>query len=499
MTSSSSSTSSNSYEHLALHSRSRQRGGHKSGRGQEYRGDGKNRNYHIHEQERHHAGSRTTGNEVADPAWCCSSSSCYTSPPPHVNLSPEKKQHKENCGTELFFMYRSEPMQVYIEDTDAYGVVYNAKYISFYERALYEIRREYRNKEERNQHSSNRGERNDGISIGSSSFIGQSQSSMKQNKRIPPSIVLDTDEDFCLTALSDHHFKSSLSLGSRFIILAKLVLDDRNVACHDDYHEEIWSLQMQEYTENQDTSHSYNPLPSIILSKVINSATVTVSKGKHAAFRPSLQVVSPRTTNLPIQPLRSFQNTFIVHPDEFHIHLPNALPIRTVLNLFIRQNSIGIGGPVVLAELQEKYNFQYVVSSINHVNIYHAQAGGEDGAGRRSCSDHSSAFDEEKDQTLCIKPGMMVTVRSCVRVKRKGMILEFELQITANKKQGQCVVSPDGIPLKDHPQEYLLADGVVTYCAFDCAKRRPTSKVPKGVLEKFLPVGADIAAIQSKR
>jgi Predicted thioesterase len=489
--SSSSSTSSNSYEHLALHSSSRQRGEHKSGRGQESRGDGNNRNYHIHEQERHHAGSRTTGKDVADP-WCCSSSSCYTSPPSHVNLSPEKKQHKENYGTELFFMYCSEPMQVYIEDTDAYGVVYNAKYISFYERALYEIRREYRNKERRNQQSSNRGERNDGISIGSSSFIGQSQSSMKQNKRIPSSIVLDTDEDFCLTALSDHHFKSSLSLGSQFIILAKLVLDDRNVACHDNYHEEIWSLQMQEYTTVQDTSRTCDSSPSTILSKVVNSATVTVSKGKHAAFRPSLQVVSPRTTNLPIQPLRSFQNTFIVHPDEFHIHLPNALPIRTVLNLFIRQNSIGIGGPVVLSELQEKYNFQYVVSSINHVNIYHAPAGGEDGDGRR-CSDHSSAFDEEeKDQTFYIKPGMMVTVRSCVRVKRKGMILEFELQITA-KKQGQCVVvSPDGIPPKDHPQEYLLADGVVTYCAFDCAKRRPTSKVPKGVLEKFLPVGADI-------
>jgi acyl-CoA thioesterase FadM len=307
--------------------------------------------------------------------------------------------------------FKSEPMQLYIEDTDAYGVKYNGNYIRSYERALH-------------QHS----------------HINQNANFSKddecQQEKVP---MLIRDKNFHLTKVSRHKFKSSPTLGSSYYITGKLI--DVNVGIVDAHPEETWSLEMMHCDDiKTDTGKTklYNTAFVTITPSSntnIHASAISSSTDAIASFHPGTKAI--------------FQDAFTVHRDEFDVNMPNAIPIRTVLNLFERQRSNGLGGPQVLKQMQDEYNLLWVVTSIDDLNIHQSNG----------------------DGNVIVKPGMKVLVRSFFEVKRRGMILEFQ----------QEVVAVDD----DEDKEVILAQGCVTICAIDSIKGRPTNNIPQHVRDMF--------------
>lgn len=323
--------------------------------------------------------------------------------------------------------FKSPPMQLYIEDTDAYGVKYNGNYIRSYERALHQFHTQY-------------------------DYINVNGEEDDQQRHVP---LLMQDQDFHLTKVTRHKFKSSPTLGSSYYIVGRLLLDHDNADNADNaddakLQEETWSLEMlQCSTADADTdtnSDSDTDTPTPTPKPIIyNTAIVTI-----ASSTSSIPTTTSHTiTSTQATPTPTFQDTFTIHRDEFDIHMPNAIPIQTALNLFERQRSNGLGGPQMLKQMQEEYNLLWVVTSIDDLVIFPYIGNGN---GTRNAM---------------VRPGMQVVVRSFVKAKRRGMIIECQQEVVAT--------------FGTEKEEVTLAKGVVTICAIDSVKGRPTSNIPQHV------------------
>ncbi|GFH56851.1 hypothetical protein CTEN210_13327 [Chaetoceros tenuissimus] len=298
----------------------------------------------------------------------------------------------------------SEPMRLYIEDTDAYGVKYNGNYIRSYERALFQF---YQN--------------------------------INGNHDIDFANDLVNDEHFTLRKVTQHKFKSSPKLGAAYCIHGTLLKTCRET------REEVWSLEMIKQWDDEDNQNEEEERKEPI---VYNTAVVTIVPTKHTE---GLMVYSPKAEYHDVTP--TFQDEFTIHRDEFDIHLSNSIPIQTVLNLFERQRTNGLGGPDVLQKMQDEHNILWVVTSIDDLQIFH---------------------DTSED---LLKPGVKAIVRSYVDVKRRGMILDFHQQVVVKDKGDRESTEVES--------EFVVAEGRVTICAIDSEKKRPTSKIPTYVQELF--------------
>eukprot|EP00978_Attheya_sp_CCMP212_P010394 scaffold25190_cov53-Attheya_sp.AAC.2 len=218
----------------------------------------------------------------------------------------------------------SQPMQLYIEDTDAYGVMYNGNYIKSYERALHEFH---------TQAKQVNGSENNSPTTSSSS------------------VLLD-HTDFFLRHCTRHKFKSSPSLGSEYVIKGTMKQSVDGVDS-DDVHEETWSLEMVEYIDSEMDHNDKSP-------KIYNTATVTISTPTKTSPYISLFVAdkAPMLTK-----------AFTIHRDEFDVHMPGAIPLSTALNLFERVRSDALGGPDKLRQMQEDDNIIWVVTSVDDLQI----------------------------------------------------------------------------------------------------------------------------------
>ena len=320
-----------------------------------------------------------------------------------ANVSEEKaeitntttdKEYKNKVNKNIEFV--SEPMRLYIEDTDAYGVKYNGNYIRSYERALFQF---YQN--------------------------------INGNHQLDFVNDVINDQHFTLRKVTQHKFKSSPKLGAAYCIHGTLLKTCRET------REEVWSLEMIEQWNDKDNpkedEHRKKPI-------VYNTAVVTIVPTKSTS---DLNVYSPKAEYHHVAP--TFQDEFTIHRDEFDIHLSNSIPIQTVLNLFERQRTNGLGGPDILQKMQDEHNILWVVTSIDDLHIFHDASGD------------------------LLKPGVKAIVRSYVDVKRRGMILDFHQEVV----------------VKDDESEFVVAEGRVTICSIDSEKKRPTSKIPAYVQELF--------------
>eukprot|EP00977_Amphora_coffeiformis_P013554 scaffold3586_cov164-Amphora_coffeaeformis.AAC.5 len=144
--------------------------------------------------------------------------------------------------------FTSEPMKVYIEDTDAYGVVYNANYLKFYDRAL------------------------------------QMASSGSDSTLVP--------DDFCMVAVGHQKFRSSPALGDDFVVQGELI-------GMDDAQRQVWDLSMTSvdgkalyHTAEQvvvTTPHTTQWLPDVPAFTPIDDSSLTMTGGSStdsfAAYR----------------------------------------------------------------------------------------------------------------------------------------------------------------------------------------------------------------------
>jgi len=305
----------------------------------------------------------------------------------------------------------SQPMHLFIEDTDAYGVKFNSNYIRSYERALYRAHHDYARREEEEN------ENNDDNIIG----------------------ILRNNSDFCVSQVTAHKFKASPALGTQFIVNGKLISTTESSKM--DEQVESWSLEM---IEHQD-------LHPVEIPRVYNTAVVTISKpfkkgSKHSIIQP-FKVENGDNCVSKIT-LHS------VYRDELSdCHMPGALPIRSCLNLFERSRSLSID-PENLRKMLEEDNLLWAVISIDDLKI---------------------------DTRDLLQPGQDLTVRSYFTIKRKGMIVECQQEIIASiPTYGKDVDCND-----KKINKLVVAQGVVTLCAIDNVKRRPTSNIPDHVLALF--------------
>lgn len=338
----------------------------------------------------------------------------------------------KNAPAEQPTAFVTPRMQVYIEDTDAYGVMYNANYLRAYERALHLM-------------------------------------SLKQD---------DTDDDplpllnggalshagWFVLGVTDHRFKASPPLGGEYVISGELVEREcenegssRTGACV-----ETWKVEMK-----SPFSAEPNEKPT-----VYNTATITIASPTETGMLPpqyqpkSLPFVSTDsggpTVRARFQPFR----------DEFDPTLPHRMPLRNVLNLFERARSDFLGGPDELRKMEAEDNVVWVVTSVAGCELCNlGEAGWEE-------NDNEDLMGKEEGNELSLvqcSPGKSVTVKTSFVSKRSGMTLECN----------QMLLVPAWDDELSAYKNRRLAQGKISIMALDAKKRRPTRNIPQRFIDKL--------------
>lgn len=203
--------------------------------------------------------------------------------------------------------------QVFIEDTDAYGVVYNGNYLKFYERAL----QWFRSKEMSDR-------------VASDNTVP-----LKNNDNI-------VNDDWVLARLDKQKFKASPGLGDSYVISGTRL---EASAVH-----EVWKMEMSQ--------------PKNIADDIVyNTSIITIARD------PTVLPIPTRFDDAVGESIgNDAMNRFVVHRDELE-GLSGVLPLRSVLNYFERPRSNFFGGPSALRELQEEHNIIVVVTKIDQGSL----------------------------------------------------------------------------------------------------------------------------------
>jgi acyl-CoA thioesterase FadM len=205
--------------------------------------------------------------------------------------------------------FTTSPIPVYIEDTDAYGVIYNANYLRAYDRAI-------------------------------------------QSWNTPTKEPGQQNTNFIISKVESMKYKQSPMLGEKYVINGRpreLSSVSSSSSCHS--NPVVWDLTMT----SPDGSIVYN-----------------VAQGVHVmAMSPAQKrlkdVFTTGTVNGEEKASDFFQSVFtheyVTHRDEFDTNY--RIPLHTHLKYFERSRSDALGGPRSLRKLQEQENVLVVVTS-NH-------------------------------------------------------------------------------------------------------------------------------------
>lgn len=248
----------------------------------------------------------------------------------------------------------------YIEDTDAYGVMYNANYLRTYDRALH--------------------------------MMMTSQESKEKNPNNNCNGILNHD-GWCVTGMSNQRFKSGISLGSSFVVSGEL--EDQS----DDGFLETWNVQLTSV-----------PDPTEPELTIYNSAKLTIARPEKS----SISLVKPFEVE---KDSLTIENFHTVYRDEFDIHMPSHIPLRNVLNLFERERSDFLGGPDILRKMQDEDDLLWVVTEVSDLALVNFGKQSND-------PESTNMNDVDPKEGVYCEPGQKVVVRTNFIGKRRGMIIE---------------------------------------------------------------------------
>lgn len=242
--------------------------------------------------------------------------SLASSPPPLVVHDESPTEAKATTT------FSSPTFCVYIEDTDAYGVMYNSNYARQYERALI--------------HAPTRDDDDD-------------------TKR----------KQWVLTAITNQKFRSSPTLGNEYVVTGQLV---ESVADNT----EVWKMEMVSVpTIDSDDGNNADVI-------VYNAATVTLASTPHPVTSLDEDIISSSSSEL------YHKQSFPCYPDEFDMHLQQTtsidnqthqqhayhIPIRSVTNFFERHRTTYLGGPDKLRKMQQEDGIIFVVTACDDATIW---------------------------------------------------------------------------------------------------------------------------------
>lgn len=208
-------------------------------------------------------------------------------------------------------------MKVFIEDTDAYGIMYNGNYLRCYDRALHL----------------------------SSCRIKDSERQVNESRR---GVTME-HEGWSIVSMGNQKFISSPVLGGEFVIQGSLKESSE--------HLEAWDMQMM----SPDGTTIFNQVDDLKIAKPIKND----EKETENIF--SLQEILPFVFNNAESGINS-RDSFTIYRDEIDAHWTGHLPLRNVLNLFERSRTIAFGGPNELQRLQND-GILAVVTSIGDCSL----------------------------------------------------------------------------------------------------------------------------------
>ena len=287
--------------------------------------------------------------------------------------------------------WTSPTKQIFIEDTDAYGVIYNANYARCYERAL-------------------------------------SHAPRKEGT---------AGEEMILSSVEAQKYGGSPQLGGNYVIQA-----ERREPSSSSADEQVWSVEL--------TSPPVEDAPTV----VYNSAQVTLSRGQPLKV---VEVASPTPQAEGVH----CEYKFIAYKDELDTYIQQEdgkaeyyASVRSAMCYFERARSSFLGGPNMLRKLQEEENLLYVVTSNSDCHAYFDTILVEG--------------DIEGGEEMKLRPGDEVSTETVFAVRRRGMIVDCRHRLY----------------LGDGPRR-LLAKATITIMALNGTTRRPTSKLPQWLVDKF--------------
>lgn len=280
-----------------------------------------------------------------------------------VQTPPAEDETSSSSSTPASFSFVSSPMRVYIEDTDAYGIVYNSNYLRMFDRVLLEV------------------------------LIQQQQQENQDNDKtqLPQSAVVLGEHVACnsdimewsLVAVGQQKFMSSPVLGSEVVVHGELVRTvDRisqaeaanaTAAASRRRHQlSVWNMEMK----SLDGSQTFNVVTNVVLaaSRLGGSDDNTVQE---------IQKILPATAfennrndddtdddsvDGTVNGL-SCHDTFRLQRDELDVHAPQQLPLRTILCYFERGRTNFFGGPKNLRKLQGEGKVMAVVTNVKNLSL----------------------------------------------------------------------------------------------------------------------------------
>lgn len=376
--------------------------------------------------------------------------------------------------------FTSPAFRVYIEDTDAYGVMYNSNYLRSYERALSHV--------------------------------------------VVPVVGGDDGGNghhgWVLSSVAEQRFRSSPSLGGEYVVRGELVERERdgNSGDGDGDDVEIWRLEMVAVNENEVQHGHFDDDEERLV--VHNSAVATVTRRR----RPPPETApssAPVRLDAAERSGRFFECAHTAYRDEFDYHAPASshphhrsssrpllhLPLRSALNYFERSRSTYLGGPDALRRMQEEEDLLWVVTGIDECELLldsvaieeHSHSiidrdngidvdDGDDDDDGEEAADTVMLKDAEFDDDWHPVPGREVIVRTDFVVKRRGMIVDCRhrlyLDVGGDPRIGGNTPMTGGAAGTKRRRR-LLAQATVTIMALRGSTRRPTSKLPGWILDKF--------------
>lgn len=305
--------------------------------------------------------------------------------------------------------FQSPKFKVYIEDTDAYGVIYNSNYVRAFERALL-------------QYGTITGKKDD--------------ETTPSNKKL------------ILSSIHNQKFRSSPALGEEYIIRGERI------------HDDTWKVEM--VTENDSGIVVHNTACIGMTSAIssLSSSDVTLNQnGKIDEKR--YTPYHDEFDHYSFDPITSQYGYYI--------------PIRNAMNFFERSRSDFLGGPDALRKMQVEDDLIWVVTAVENgrlflldENVQSAYSSEDVSVGEFRPEDAMQPL-TSRISTCGVAPGKEVIVQTTFDVKSKGMILDCHHTIW----------------MEDSGKKKLLAQATCVIVALKGSTRRPTSKLPQWVLDKF--------------
>jgi acyl-CoA thioesterase FadM len=225
----------------------------------------------------------------------------------------------EAAASTAVVTFQSDPIQVYIEDTDAYGVMYNSNVLRGYDRALHRA-----------------------------SFLPHNiiATTTATTTRQGSPVVLLKHNRWSITGFQTLKYRLSLTLGDSYIVRGTLA---EVTSTH-----QIWNME----TVGLDNTTVYSTITG-----------VTISDG------PGRNDGDGGTWLLPTEPLPIPDGTPVniqsmhTHRDEFDPHLSTHLSLANVFNFWERSRSNAFGGPDALKRLQVEDGIFVVVTGCTNVSL----------------------------------------------------------------------------------------------------------------------------------